>query len=132
MSPLPAIETRRDPKAISSASLRAFFGIANAWNITSREQSVLLSCAESTLFKWKKNPNTVLDRDKLERISYILGIYKALQILFPEPDQADSWIKKPNNAPLFNGKSALDRMLGGSLIDLADVRRYLDAERGGW
>jgi len=65
-------------------------------------------------------------------LSYILGIYKALQVLLPSTESADAWVKKPNTAPLFGGKSALDRMLGGNVADLLVVRQYLDARRGGW
>ena len=88
--------------------------------------------ARSTYFKWKKNPNTVLPKDTLERISYILGIYKALQLLLPDEQAADDWVKRPNAAPLFTGRSALDRMLSGQVADLFVVRQYLDAQRGGW
>jgi hypothetical protein len=88
--------------------------------------------ARSTFFKWKKKPNTVLPKDTLERISYILGVYKALQILLPNETAADEWVKRPNAAPLFGGKSALDRMLSGQVSDLFVVRQYLDAQRGGW
>ena len=73
-----------------------------------------------------------LKRDTLERLSYLLGIYKALQILLPAAAAADAWVKKPNSAPLFGGRSALDRMLGGNVADLVAVRQYLDARRGGW
>ena len=61
-------------------------------------------------------------------MSYVLGIYKALQLLFPSPRQADAWMCKPNEA--FGGGTALDHALGGNVTDLADVRRYLDAVRG--
>ncbi len=88
--------------------------------------------ARSTFFKWKKDPNTALPKDTLERISYILGIYKALQILLPDEKAADDWVKRPNEAPLFSGRSALDRMLSGQVADLFVVRQYLDAQRGGW
>ncbi len=92
---------------------------------------LLGSPPESTFFKWKAEKSARrLTRDVLERISYLLGIYKALSILLPSPRAADEWVKKPNAAPLFQGCSALERMLGGSLIDLADVRRFLDAQRG--
>lgn len=67
----------------------------------------------------------------LERISYVLGIYKALQILFPDPVRADAWIKRANSAPLFAGQRALDRLLSGNVSDLFVVRQYLDAQRGG-
>ena len=72
-----------------------------------------------------------LPQDTLERISYVMGIYKALHILLPTSSAADAWIKKPNAAPITSGKTALERMRGGRVMDLADVRRYLDAERGG-
>ena len=88
--------------------------------------------ARSTFFKWKKDPNTVLPKDALERISYILGVYKALQILLPDENAADEWVKRPNAAPLFGSRSALDRMLSGQVADLFVVRQYLDAQRGGW
>ena len=73
-----------------------------------------------------------LPRDTLERLSYILGIYKALQILLPDEQAADRWIRKPNVAPVFAGRSALEQMLSGQVADLYRVRQYLDAERGGW
>jgi hypothetical protein len=66
----------------------------------------------------------------LERLSYILGIYKALQILLPDEAAADAWIRQPNDAAPFGGRTALERMLSGHVADLYEVRRYLDAERG--
>lgn len=121
-------------KAMSAAGLRAFFNIARSWGLNTDEQMVLLGApGRSTYFKWKSAPETAdLKRDTLERLSYILGIYKALQILLPDTAAADAWVKKPNTAPLFGGKSALDRMLGGNTGDLLAVRQYLDARRGGW
>lgn len=119
---------------MAAAGLRTFFNIANRWGLSTDEQMVLLgSPGRSTLFKWKANPAAADPRrDTLERVSYVLGIYKALQILLPEPAAADAWVRKPNGAPLFGGKSALDRMLGGNVGDLMVVRQYLDAQRGGW
>lgn len=121
-------------KAMSAAGLRAFFNIARSWGLNTDEQAVLLGApARSTYFKWKSAPESAdLKRDTLERLSYILGIYKALQILLPDTAAADAWVKKPNTAPLFGGKSALDRMLGGNTGDLLAVRQYLDSRRGGW
>lgn len=121
-------------KAMSAAGLRAFFNIAGSWGLNTDEQMVLLGApGRSTYFKWKSAPESAdLKRDTLERLSYILGIYKALQILLPDTTAADAWVKKPNTAPLFGGKSALDRMLGGNMGDLLSVRQYLDARRGGW
>jgi hypothetical protein len=136
--PSPAIAARPQAKPgsreLSAAGLRAFFNIARDWGLTTDEQMVLLGApGRSTFFKWKSAPEAAdLKRDTLERVSYILGIYKALQILLPDAAAADAWVKKPNTAPLFGGKSALERMLGGNVADLLAVRQYLDARRGGW
>jgi len=121
-----------DPRRVCSAALQGFFNLSERWGLTaSQERTLLGSPPESTFFKWKAERTARrLSRDVLDRISYLLGIYKALSILLPSPGSADEWIKKPNAASMFRGQSALDRMLGGSLVDLADVRRYLDAQRG--
>lgn len=119
---------------MAAAGLRAFTRIAVAWGLTVDEQLVLLGLpARSTYFAWRKDPDkAILSRDTLERLSYLLGIYKALQILLPDPLAADAWIRKPNAAAPFGGRSALDRMLAGNVSDLHLVRSYLDAVRGGW
>lgn len=128
---LPSATT--DRKGLSGPALRTFFRIAALWGLSVDEQMTLLGVtARSTFFKWKKKPNTALPKDALERISYVLGIYKALQILLPDEKAADEWMKRPNTAPPFGGRSALDRMMSGQVADLFVVRQYLDAQRGGW
>ena len=118
--------------ALAAPALRAFFAIAARWGLSTVQQRTLLGGPpSSTFFKWKKQQGGNLPRDVLERISYVLGIYKALQILLPEPARADRWITAPNAAPLFGGRSALERMLAGNVGDLFVVRQYLDAQRGG-
>ena len=120
-------------KGLSGPALRTFFRIAALWELSVNDQMTLLGgTARSTFFKWKRDPNTVLQKDTLERISYIVGIYKALQILLPDKQAADEWIKRPNAAPMFAGQSALDRMMSGQVADLFVVRQYLDAQLGGW
>ena len=135
-APARAIQASAPPskRAMSAAGLRAFFNIARDWGLNTEEQMVLLGApGRSTFFKWKAAPEKAdIKHDGLERLSYILGIYKALQILLPDASASDAWVKKPNTAPLFGGKSALDRMLGGNIGDLLAVRQYLDARRGGW
>ena len=118
---------------LGAAGLRTFSRIATAWELTVDEQLNLLgNPPRSTYFAWRKTPaKASLSRDTLERLSNILGIYKSLQILLPEPEAADGWVRKPNAAPLFGGRSALDRMLAGNSSDLHLVRRYLDSARGG-
>jgi hypothetical protein len=117
--------------AAAAAALRTFFRLADAWGLSVAEQTVLLGAARTTLYQWKQGKVGPLDRHLLERLSHLFGIYSALQILFPLPRRADEWIRKPNTAPLFGGRSALDRMLGGQVADLFVVRQYLDAQRGG-
>ena len=117
----------------AGAALRTFFRIGEAWGLSVEEQLRLLGePSRSTYFNWKKTGARQLSRDMLERISYVLGIYKALQILLPDPALADEWVRKPNDAPLFGGRSALERMLSGNVADLYLVRQYLDAQLGGW
>ncbi|MDP2783689.1 MAG: MbcA/ParS/Xre antitoxin family protein [Sulfurimicrobium sp.] len=132
MPQLQHAQTAPTPRQLSGAALRTFFNIAEAWKLTVEQQRDLLGAIpNSTFFKWKKDTDAVsLPKDTLERISYILGIFKSLQILLPRPEQADTWIKRPNDAPLFGGKSALERMLSGNVSDLFVVRQYLDAQRG--
>lgn len=117
--------------ALAGAGLRAFFKLAERWQLRVAEQRKLLGDPpESTFYKWKRERDGALSRDTLERISYLLGIFKALAILFPQADRADEWLRKPNSAPVFGGKSALERMLSGNVADLFTVRQYLDAQRG--
>ena len=122
-----------DRKDLSGPALRTFFRIAQLWGLSVDEQMTLLGVtARSTFFKWKRDPSATLPKDTLERISYILGVYRALQILLPDEAAADKWVKCPNTAPPFGGRSALHRMLSGQVADLFVVRQYLDAQRGGW
>ena len=115
---------------LAAAGLTAFFSIVEEWGLDTEQQRTLLgSPGRSTFFKWKKHKRGQLSRDTLDRLSYLLGIYKALHILFPDAT-AREWLRRPNDAPLFGGRAPLDYLLEGSLVALADVRRYLDAARG--
>jgi hypothetical protein len=112
-----------------AAAKRAFFRIMDAWGVSDGQARVLLgSPSRSTFYTYKRGAGGDLSHDALERVSYVLGIYKDLQLLFPNPAQADAWMAKPNRH--FGGRSALEHALGGRVVDLADVRRYLDAVRG--
>lgn len=125
--------TAVDRKGLSGPALRTFFRIAELWRLTVEEQMTLLGVtARSTFFKWTKDPNVVLQEDTLERISHIVGVYEALQILLPDEEAADEWVRRPNAAPPFSGQSALDRMMSGQVADLSIVRQHLDAQRRGW
>lgn len=118
---------------MAAAGLRAFQRIAAAWRLSVDDQLNLLGMPpRSTFYGWIKDPDSArVSRDTLERLSNILGIYKSLQILIPEAEAADNWVRNPNAAPLFGGHSALAHMLAGNVSDLNAVRRHLDAARGG-
>jgi len=120
-----------DSPATAAAALRVFWRLAEAWSLTAAEQATLLGVGRTTLYQWKQGKVGPLDRHVLERLSHLFGIYAALQILLPVRERADAWVRKPNEAPLFGGRSALERMLGGQVSDLFVVRQYLDAQRGG-
>jgi uncharacterized protein (DUF2384 family) len=121
--------SRRTPSEISQSALELFFSLAEKWSLATDQQIRLLGFpARSTFFKWKKEGG-LISEDTLERISHLLSIYKALQILFPEADRADAWLRRPNKH--FEHHSALDVMLGGRLSDIYRVRLYVDAQRGG-
>ena len=115
-----------------AVGMRAFFQIAEKWKLTNEEAMALLgSPSKSTFHNWK-NGNvaaTARSLDLASRISYVLGIFKALEILYQRPEMADAWVRQHNAA--FGGQSALDRMCGGQMVDLASVRDYLDSVRGG-
>lgn len=130
MSADPQFETRI-AEDLGGPALRSFFRLAERWNLRIVEQRKLLGdLPESTFYKWKRQQDGAPGRDTIERISYLLGIWKSLQILFPDPAQADAWLHKTNLASPFGGHSALERMLSGNVADLYVVRQYLDAQRG--
>lgn len=125
--------TTEKRKEYAGPALRTFFNIAKAWKLNNTQMCILLGVStESTFYNWKRNPeHAILSNDTIERLSYIFGIYKALQILLPNPIIADNWVNYPNSNILFNGQKPIARMLQGQVADLYMVRRYLDAERGG-
>ncbi len=117
--------------------LQAFFNISEKWELRPRQQQTLLgNPSRPTLTRWREWANAerggcrnTVPRDVLERISYIMGIYKALKILYSTPAIQDTWVHRENEAPGFTGRTPLERMLEGNVSDLADVRRYLDSIR---
>ncbi len=111
------------------AVMEAFQGLAELWELSTEDQLLLLgSPGRSTFFKWKKEGGSI-PKDTVERVSHLLAIHKALEILLPDSRAADTWIRKPNL--FFGGQSALDVMRGGQVMDIFRVRQYVDAQRGG-
>jgi hypothetical protein len=138
--PGPAIEVGRmttaDRRRLSGPGLRAFRAIADLWGLDEQARIRTLGCgSRSTYHGWMQKARTgasvTLPLDTLLRISAVLGIHKALAILFPKPAEAMDWLKGPHKGPLFGGLSPLDLVTSGSPDAIRDTRRYLDARRGG-
>lgn len=112
----------------SDPSLRAVFTILDAWELSEPEQQVILGLAKEEYAQLRTGQRRVaLNNELAERSSLILGIYKNLQILLPDPGAADSWVRRANDAPLFKGKPPRDYLLTGKMDDLYMIRHYLDA-----
>lgn len=121
---------------LSGPALRAFLAIADGWRLDEgRRLRLLGSPPRSTYFAWagraRAGGRLVLPFDTLTRISALLGVHKALSILFERPDEALSWLRGPHDGRPFAGRAPLDLMASGLFDDLLSVRRYLDAWRGG-
>jgi Protein of unknown function (DUF2384) len=127
---------RRDPEVrrrLSGPAIRTFFNVAAAWGLSVTQQRGLLGWpAPSTYHKYKAGQLGALSYDMLERISLVLGIYKALHILYPQAELADQWLRLANQNPMFGGKPPLELMIDGGIDGLYRVRRLLDARRGAW
>jgi len=109
---------------------RAVVRLFGLWGLTDEQAATLLDLPLRSFRRWKAEGPGRIDRDGKARLSNLIGIHKALRIIFGEARRGYAWIRAANAA--FAGASALDVMLGGELTDLMRVRRYLDAERGAW
>jgi hypothetical protein len=107
--------------------MRIFDRLSQAWDLSERERSGLLGAEPEAVLRWHDNPNEA-PISAVERISILLGIFRAINALLPQNGSADFWVRRPNDAPLFGGRTALQFMLEAGLSGLRDVRAYLDAE----
>lgn len=115
----------------AQAMQRAIVNLFAKWGLSDDEACTLLGgIGLRTFSRWKVGDLGRTSVDLQARMSNLLGIHKALRLLFDDPARGYGWIKKPNTA--FGNLSALQIMLGGQLTDLMRVRRYLDAQRGVW
>ena len=121
-----------DEKTRGHVALKGFFGICREWDCTQKEMMQLLGgVSRSTLAKYETLPHVTLSQDTLERISYILGIYKSLRVMYPTADRANRRVRLETSEAPFAGTSALDFMVRGSMKHLMETRRYFDAKRAG-
>jgi hypothetical protein len=114
----------------AAAMFRAVHSLFGKWEVTDEQAATLLDMPVRSYRRWKAEGPGRISRDGRARLSNLIGIHKALRLIFAEATLGYAWIKAANDA--FAGASALNVMLGGELTDIMRVRRYLDAERGGW
>ena len=130
-SPVVDLTSKKERERLGPAAGRTFFNIMTRWNIRDENARMLLGgISNGPFYEMKKNPDRVLDTDRLTRISYLIGIFKALNILYSEK-LADSWVQLPNGNPIFAGQTPVAYMVKGGLPAMQTVRRLLDARRGG-
>jgi hypothetical protein len=130
-SPFVDLAARGERERLSPAAIRTFFNIMTRWKIRDEDARALLGgISNGPFYDMKKNPGRVLDADKLTRISYLIGIFKALNVLYSDK-LADAWIRLPNANRVFGGRSPLAYMIKGGQPAMQTVRRLLDARRGG-
>jgi len=125
------LNAKSERERLSRSALQAFFKLADAWKMRDDDARELLGgLSSSAYYEWKKNPDRLLEVDRITRISYLIGIYKALHILYGDK-LADEWVSLPNKNVIFSGVSPLAYMQAGGLLAMQVVRKLLDARRGG-
>ena len=130
-APLIDLNARAERQRLSRSALQGFFRLAQAWGLRDEEARELLGgLSSSAFYDWKKQPERLLEVDRITRISFLIGIYKALHILYGDK-LADEWMRLPNSNAIFAGRTPLAFILAGGLLAMQTVRRLLDARRGG-
>jgi len=129
--PVADLGSREPRDRLSPAALKAFFNAMARWKVRDEHARGLLGgVSNGPFYEMKRNPDRTLDADRLTRISYLIGIFKALGVLHAEA-LADAWVQRPNSNPLFGGLTPLEYMIRGGLPAMQNVRRLLDARRAG-
>lgn len=130
-SPLIDLSLKDERERLSPSAIKAFLKIMARWNVRDEDARTLLGgVSNGQFYEMKKNPQRTLDADTLTRISYLIGVFKALNILYSQK-LADAWVQRPNTNPIFGGRAALAYMIKGGLPAMQTVRQLLDARRGG-
>jgi len=130
-APFVDLNAKTERERLSRSALRGFFKVVERWKLRDEDARELLGgLSSSAYYEWKKNPDRMLEVDRITRISYLVGIYKALHILYGDK-LADEWVSLPNTNAIFGGRTPLACMIGGGLLAMQTVRKLLDARRGG-
>ena len=130
-SPPPDLQDPATRERLSRSALKAFFRILERWKVPDEiGRDLFGGVSNGKFYKMKREAGRVLGADELLRISYLVGIFKALHVLYSEA-LADRWMSRPNTNPIFGGRTPLDYVHAGGIPAMQAVRRLLDARRGG-
>jgi hypothetical protein len=125
------LSSRKVQEKLSPSALLGFFRLTDVWNLRHEDARGLLGgISNGAYYSLKRRPAKTLDQDKLTRISLLVGIFKALNILYSKT-LADAWVQLPNSNPTFGGESPLVLMIKGGVPAMMRVRQLVDARRGG-
>jgi hypothetical protein len=127
----PDLAVRAVRERLSAPALKAFFNIMARWKVRDEDARALLGgVSNGPFYEMKRNPDRVLEGDRLTRVSYLVGIFKALHVLHSR-SLADEWVHLPNQNRIFAGQTPLAYMIRGGLPAMQTVRRLVDARRAG-
>ncbi len=116
---------------LSRPAIEAFFAIAEKWGLRNEDAMALLGgTSHGRYYELKRSRRGLLSQDELTRISLLIGIFKALNILFGQK-LANEWPSRPNTNPMFNNARPLELLIHGGVLAMVSVRRLLDSRRGG-
>ena len=120
-----------DRERLTPTAIRAMKRVAEHWNLKGQEASSLLGVSPSTWDRMNAGKwDSSLSQDQLTRVSAIVGVFKGLHLLFAD-SMADRWVRLRNRGPLFENHSPIEVMIEGGIPMMLDVRRHVDALRGG-
>jgi len=119
-----------DRARLSPVAIKAFLSLTKAWGLSNGEAAVLIGVSASTLDRIKRGYRPTLSQDQLTRVSALIGVFKGLHLLFADAT-ADEWVRRKNSSPLFDRQTPIEAMIEGGIPRMLDVRRTIDAVRGG-
>lgn len=122
--------SEKDRVRLSVVAIKAFLNLARAWDLSNAEAAALIGVSPSSLDRMKRGARPTLSQDQMTRVSALVGIFKGLHLLFVD-DGADTWARRANSGPLFQRRTPIEAMIDGGIPAMLDVRRYVDAVRGG-
>ncbi len=126
-----AVSTRALPTGKAATIVKAVVRATESWGLSNRQSALLFDVPPATWGRMKAGAFTGrLDVDKLTRASLIVGIFKALRLLFNRA-MVTNWPTARNTGPIFQGRTPVDFMIEGGIPAMLRTRRYLDGIRGG-